>query len=58
MSALKDVVSLYQHLKSEWTKKPPKLEKCGELLTKLKVGLTLNSVSLTISSKNTSVILL
>jgi hypothetical protein len=38
MSALKDVVSLYQLLKLEWTKKPPKLEKCGELLTKLKVG--------------------
>lgn len=37
MSALKDVVSLYQLLKSEWAKKPPNLEKCGELLTKLKV---------------------
>ncbi|PSN32765.1 26S proteasome non-ATPase regulatory subunit 8 [Blattella germanica] len=40
MAALKDVVSLYQHLKTEWTKKPPKLEKCGELLAQLKVGLT------------------
>ncbi|KDR13661.1 26S proteasome non-ATPase regulatory subunit 8 [Zootermopsis nevadensis] len=40
MSALKDVVSLYQLLKSDWTKKPPNLEKCGDLLKKLKVGLT------------------
>uniref|UniRef100_A0A7R8Z8B3 26S proteasome non-ATPase regulatory subunit 8 n=2 Tax=Timema TaxID=61471 RepID=A0A7R8Z8B3_TIMDO len=40
MAALKDVASLYQHLRNEWTKKPPKLEKCGDLLSKLKVGLT------------------
>ncbi|GLH09303.1 26S proteasome non-ATPase regulatory subunit 8 [Gryllus bimaculatus] len=40
MAALKDVVSLYQTLKVEWTKKPPNVEKCGVLLAKLKVGLT------------------
>ncbi|XP_066601192.1 26S proteasome non-ATPase regulatory subunit 8 [Prorops nasuta] len=40
MAALKDVVSLYQNLKQEWTKTPPNLKKCGELLNTLKVGLT------------------
>ncbi|XP_046982289.1 26S proteasome non-ATPase regulatory subunit 8 isoform X1 [Schistocerca americana] len=40
MAAMKEVVSLYQQLKTEWNKKPPNLNKCGELLTKLKVGLT------------------
>ncbi|XP_046383138.1 26S proteasome non-ATPase regulatory subunit 8-like [Ischnura elegans] len=40
MAALKEVMSLYQHLSAEWTKKPQKLVRCGELLSKLKVGLT------------------
>lgn len=40
MSAVKDVVSLYQKLKVEWSKKPQNLEACGQLLMKLKVGLT------------------
>jgi len=38
MAALKDVVSLYQNLKREWTKTPyTNLKKCGELLNQLKV---------------------
>lgn len=37
MAAVKDVVSLYQLLKAEWAKKPVNLEKCGDLLAKLKV---------------------
>ncbi|KAL6436530.1 hypothetical protein ACFW04_004776 [Cataglyphis niger] len=40
MAALKDVVSLYQNLKREWTKTPCNLKKCSELLNQLKVGLT------------------
>merc|ERR1712227_175420 len=40
MASLKEVVSLYQVLTQEWNKKPPNLDKCGELLVKLKVGLT------------------
>ncbi|KAG8229895.1 hypothetical protein J437_LFUL009759 [Ladona fulva] len=40
MAALREVVSLYERLSAEWTKKPPKLDKCGDLLSKLKVGLT------------------
>lgn len=28
---------MYQSLKREWDKKPPNLERCGEILTKLKV---------------------
>ncbi|XP_051155391.1 26S proteasome non-ATPase regulatory subunit 8 [Leptopilina boulardi] len=40
MAALKDVSSLYQNLKQEWTKTPCNLKKCGELLNQLKVGLT------------------
>lgn len=38
MAAVKDVVSLYQKLKAEWTKKPQNLEACGQLLAKLKVS--------------------
>lgn len=53
MSALKDVVSLYQHLKSEWTKKPPNLEKSGDLLKKLKVSLALDLISLKVNSTYT-----
>lgn len=37
MAALKDVSSLYQNLKQEWTKTPCNLKKCGELLNQLKV---------------------
>lgn len=37
MAALKDVTSLYQNLKQEWTKTPCNLKKCGELLNQLKV---------------------
>ncbi|KAI5638908.1 CSN8/PSMD8/EIF3K family domain-containing protein [Phthorimaea operculella] len=40
MASMKDVASLYQNLKTEWAKKPPKLDKCGELLNKIKVALT------------------
>ncbi|XP_012254437.1 26S proteasome non-ATPase regulatory subunit 8 [Athalia rosae] len=40
MAALKEVVSLYQTLKHEWTKKPCNLQQCGQLLNKLKIGLT------------------
>ncbi|XP_054264322.1 26S proteasome non-ATPase regulatory subunit 8-like [Macrosteles quadrilineatus] len=40
MAAVKEVVALYQKLKAEWTKKPQNLEACGQLLSKLKVGLT------------------
>ncbi|XP_046749591.1 26S proteasome non-ATPase regulatory subunit 8 [Diprion similis] len=40
MAALKEVVSLYQTLKSEWTKKPCNLQQCGQILNKLKIGLT------------------
>lgn len=34
---MKEVLSLHQQLKTEWAKKPQKLERIGELLTKLKV---------------------
>lgn len=37
MASVKDVASLYQNLKTEWAKKPRKLDKCGELLNKIKV---------------------
>ncbi|KAG8229894.1 hypothetical protein J437_LFUL009758 [Ladona fulva] len=40
MAALRDVLSLYERLSGEWSKKPQKLDKCGEILSKLKVGLT------------------
>ncbi len=37
MANLREVVSTYQVLTAEWNKKPPNLNKCGELLTNLKV---------------------
>ncbi|XP_014672971.1 PREDICTED: 26S proteasome non-ATPase regulatory subunit 8-like [Priapulus caudatus] len=40
MAALKEVVTLYQNLTQEWNKKAPNLEKCGQLLAKLKISLT------------------
>ncbi|XP_069118027.1 26S proteasome non-ATPase regulatory subunit 8-like [Argopecten irradians] len=40
MSSLKEIVMMYQSLKREWDKKPPNLDRCGELLAKLKVALT------------------
>merc|ERR1711971_440409 len=40
MASLKEIVVMYQSLKREWDKKPPNLDRCGELLTKLKVALT------------------
>ncbi|KAL1131876.1 hypothetical protein AAG570_011487 [Ranatra chinensis] len=40
MTTLDDVVALHQSLKVEWSKKPHQLEKCGQLLNKLKIGLT------------------
>ncbi|XP_052058736.1 26S proteasome non-ATPase regulatory subunit 8-like [Mytilus californianus] len=40
MSSLKDIVVLYQTLKREWDKKPQNLDRCGELLIKLKIALT------------------
>lgn len=39
MATLKDVVSSYQQLKVEWSKKNHNLEKCGELLSTLKVNI-------------------
>lgn len=38
MASVKDVAALYQNLKTEWAKKPRKLDKCGELLNKIKVS--------------------
>ncbi|OWR53213.1 26S proteasome non-ATPase regulatory subunit 8 [Danaus plexippus] len=40
MASVKDVATLYQNLKTEWAKKPRKLDKCGELLNKIKIALT------------------
>jgi len=40
MANLREVVAVYQHLTQEWNRKPPNLDKCGELLTTLKVALT------------------
>lgn len=37
MAALNDIVTAYKALKVEWNKKPQKLDKCGEILEKLKV---------------------
>ncbi|KAJ8667630.1 hypothetical protein QAD02_009293 [Eretmocerus hayati] len=39
-AALKDVAAKTQVLKQEWTKTPCNLQKCGELLNQLKIGLT------------------
>ncbi|XP_075232947.1 26S proteasome non-ATPase regulatory subunit 8-like [Lycorma delicatula] len=40
MASIKEVLLLYDKLKTEWVKKSPRLEICDQLLTKLKVGLT------------------
>ncbi|XP_011310595.1 26S proteasome non-ATPase regulatory subunit 8 [Fopius arisanus] len=40
MTALNQIITLYQNLKQEWTKTPCNLKKCGDLLNQLKVGLT------------------
>ncbi|KOB77402.1 putative 26S proteasome non-ATPase regulatory subunit 8, partial [Operophtera brumata] len=40
MASVKDISSLYQNLKTEWAKKPRKLDKCGEVLNKIKIALT------------------
>lgn len=36
-SVLKETAGLYETLKTEWNKKNPNLNKCGEILSKLKV---------------------
>lgn len=36
-SVLKETLGLYETLKVEWNKKTPNLNKCGEILSKLKV---------------------
>lgn len=35
---LKYVLQYYQVLQQEWSKKPPNLEECGNVLQKLKVS--------------------
>ena len=42
MSSLKDIVVMYQTLKREWDKKPQNLDRCGELLAKLKVDISVS----------------
>uniref|UniRef100_A0A669BNK5 26S proteasome non-ATPase regulatory subunit 8 n=1 Tax=Oreochromis niloticus TaxID=8128 RepID=A0A669BNK5_ORENI len=37
--ALKETAGLYETLKTEWNKKNPNLNKCGDLLSKLKISL-------------------
>jgi hypothetical protein len=37
-SSLKEVVSMYQTLIKEWNKKPVDLQKCGKLMSGMKVG--------------------
>ncbi|RXG72284.1 26S proteasome non-ATPase regulatory subunit 8 [Armadillidium vulgare] len=39
-AVLKSVVSVYEKLKSEWSKKPKNLELCGKYLSEIKVELT------------------
>ncbi|KXJ24823.1 26S proteasome non-ATPase regulatory subunit 8 [Exaiptasia diaphana] len=39
MSSLKEVVSMYQTLIKDWNKKPVDLEKCGKLLSGMKMAL-------------------
>lgn len=36
-AVLKETAGLYETLKAEWNKKNPSLNKCGEILSKLKV---------------------
>nr|ACO09246.1 26S proteasome non-ATPase regulatory subunit 8 [Osmerus mordax] len=38
-SMLKETAGLYETLKTEWNKKNPNLNKCGEILSKLKISL-------------------
>nr|XP_015196131.1 PREDICTED: 26S proteasome non-ATPase regulatory subunit 8 [Lepisosteus oculatus] len=38
-SVLKETASLYETLKSEWNKKNPVVNKCGDILAKLKISL-------------------
>ncbi|CAH0393049.1 unnamed protein product [Bemisia tabaci] len=40
MATMKDVLSLYENLKTEWSKSPQNLKIIGDLLAKLKIGLT------------------
>jgi len=47
MASLKEIVIMYQSLKREWDKKPSNIDRCGELLSKLKVkGHTLINVDI------------
>lgn len=43
--ALKETAGLYETLKTEWNKKNPNLNKCGDLLSKLKVKLCLSGAA-------------
>ncbi|KAG9333088.1 hypothetical protein JZ751_013512, partial [Albula glossodonta] len=38
-SVLRETAGLYETLKSEWNKKNPNLNKCGDILSKLKISL-------------------
>lgn len=38
MSELAEVENLYKNLQEEWNKKPQTVNKCGQLLDKLKVS--------------------
>ena len=40
MANVKDVVATYQNLTQEWNRRPQNLDKCGELLARLKIALT------------------
>ncbi|XP_002731397.2 26S proteasome non-ATPase regulatory subunit 8-like [Saccoglossus kowalevskii] len=39
MATIKEAVTMYQQLNKEWARKPPAVDKCGELLAKLKIML-------------------
>lgn len=39
-NAVNDAAALYDLLKKEWNQKSPNLDKCGQLLNRLKVSLT------------------
>ncbi|XP_078000731.1 26S proteasome non-ATPase regulatory subunit 8-like [Glandiceps talaboti] len=39
MATMKETVSMYQQLTKEWAKKPANLDKCGDILGKLKIML-------------------
>lgn len=51
MANLKHVVSTYQNLTQEWNKKPPNLDKCGELLAKLKASILMGNIKLRFKSQ-------